>query len=84
MWRKGLHSYGELSKAQKNKRSGEATGTGHDDRIWRGQEEDANGPPLCPKWAGRCASKANRKDPLAGNTAISQQREMSKQKVGKR
>lgn len=43
-----------------------------------------NGAPSHPSWAGRSASNTNRHDPAAGNTANSQQEEMSKQKVGKR
>lgn len=81
-WGKGLQSCRELSKAQKNKQSGEGmvkdmvTEFGMARRM-------LNGLPSGPDWAGRCASKTNRKDPVASNTAISQQGEMSKQKVGK-
>lgn len=40
--------------------------------------------PFHPIWAGRSASNTNRNDPAAGNIAVSQQEEKSKQKVGKR
>lgn len=43
-----------------------------------------NGAPSHPTWAGRSVPKTNREDLAAGNTAISQQEEMSKKKVGKR
>lgn len=59
-----------------------ASDQNHSDRV-QGAKRTLYGPLSHPSQVGRCVFKTSRKDPFVGDTAISQQEEMSKQKVRK-